>query len=586
MPTGDRSPIPRPHVFARTLVALFGGVAILLGGAFATSAIFEPVPSEIPIGIASLGGLYVSMDSMSIEGRRLLAIVLLASGALLLVIYGRTSFLVRTKLVAVDGRRLPQGLDSIEFEAARSSVSVEHAIVFWEALMRPANRFLRISESAEFGTRTMRVTSTFTIATDDLNPGLHAMPIILSERGSLVHGPRFTASDSGRISSLSHTQSAAFAIECVRKLINGAGPTTADEFVRARVDGESLSDWVCDILSAPQARPKIWVDQVTDEMAMLPHLPGKAEMLASAAAIVRVLRDRYPICVPVVAPHPPKSGKGTPALPMRVTADRVAIAAPRIRGDLRRNFWELLVSLHHRAEIVLNGALGIQPPEIAFPTSLATRTSSYHLTLRGPEGTYLSQQELLHANDTGERVAARELRDLPYTMNARYGQRTAHLYVRDGRNFDKYEYSCHYAERMPGSMSTAFVGALTTLVVAGAIAMASVSTPPEDVGATLGLLQILLAFPLALTATSSFTHGAPFWGGDLGARAATIVTVTVLAFSLWVSTAALFASRSTLGLLWAIVLVIAAGNTLFTLVSWFTRAATQRAFLHRETRTP
>lgn len=569
----DDSPIPRPYVMARTIVAVIGGILFAAGVAFGLSAIF---------GAASLGDDSVwplrRISELPLPARVLLAVLLCSWGCLLIVVYARASLSVRTMAVRAPVRRLRPSTQAIRREAAALSVSADQAMVYWQSLIHPEERFLRISENAEYGNRTMRVRSTFTIDTRDLVAGTYVIPLVLARRGSLQSGITFSTAD-GRISSLTHTQSIAFALAAVRTLISQAGSAALDGYDKRPGDEVSLARTVERALSANKPMGRGRVRTATTSITKLPCDPHKRIFLVAAASIVAHLRKRYPLCVPVDSSPISTPPRGATQQGERIIVERIAIAVRRVREDRPRTARDRLESRRRRTIAALNSVFGIAPTEITFPTSAAKRTRSYHLTLRGPEGTYLAHQELLYSRDHGVRVPSKVLKRLPYTMNARYGQRTAHLYVRNGKRFGRYEYACQYRERMPGSMSTAFVGAITTAVIAGAICMATLA---EDNNGAIGLLQIMLAFPLALTATSSFAHGAPFWGGDLAARAATIVTVFALAASLWVSTAATFAPKTLIGSLWVIVIVLTVSNALFTLVSWLTRASTQRRFLQRQ----
>lgn len=570
--SSDQSPIPRPHVFARTLAALLGGVLFAVGLSFALSALLDPAVS----GDDAVWPLR-RISQLPTTGRIILAIVLCGWGLLLVVVYARSSWAVRTVPVSVPGRKLRVSTSAIRREAESFTLSRDQAFVFWQTLIHPEDRFLRISEGVEYGNRTMRVRSTFTIATHDLEDEMYVIPVVIVKRGTLQSGITFATGES-RVSSLSHTRSIAFALAAISTLIEQASAVALAEYQTRLLGGLSISRRVEQMLVRTRPVARSAAREISDAITRLPCPRRRRIFLVAAASIVSHLRKRYSICVPVDGPGRSVGIENSP----RVIVERVAIAARRIREDRPRTLRDRMESRRLRAVALLNTVFGIAPTELTFPTSAATRTRSYHLTLRGPENTYLSHQELVYSRDHGVRVGRRKLSKLPYTMRARYGQRTAHLYVRNGQRFGKFEYLCHYRERMPGSMSTAFVGAITTAVIAGAICVATLAGDGAD---AVGLLQIMLAFPLALTATSSIKQKSPFWGGDLAARAATIVTVVILAATLWVSTIASFAPYALTGSLWVLVIVAMASNVLFTLAAWLTRAATQRKFLQRQART-
>lgn len=622
---GDaESPMPRPYVLGRAAVAAVAFVCLIVGGVVSANALFQPVFE----GASELVWPHSEISKIPVDGRWVIAVVALAYGVLLLVALGFSNRAVRVARVHTGPRALVLSREALTHAETRTEVSFDQAVVFWQALRYPRQRFTRITETAEYGSRTVRVSTTFTLAASDLGDGLYAIPLLQAARGSLLHGVRFTKGEQ-RISSLTHAESVVFVRKVIRRLVEAAGPEAIARFEgtigvdhrsgtkwwqrgvrnrmkspppravpvphlfeleeldgvvpprRASPDTITIEDLVERLIRSAGPTPAPTARYVADRITSLnPAHPS----LAAAADVVLALRRNYPICVPIVT-APDRSGPAADS--HRITVERVVIPGRRPRGDSDR----LRGSASHRVvgwleakreaiERALNQALGVPVTTLTFPLRLAESTDSYHLNLRGPEGHYVSEQEILrrHDLDDGGRVPRSELAALSYAMSPRQGQRTAHIYIRSGTKPGRYEYQARFAERMPGAMATTFVSAVTTLVISSAIALATLSLTATEQASSLGLLQILLAFPLALTATSNYTHGSPFWGGDLASRLATLITVVVLAASLWVSTAAMIVPKDTVATWWSVVLTTAALNTLFTLTAWLTRVSIHRSF--------
>lgn len=618
----DESPMPRPHILWRAAVAAAALVCLVAGGVYLANLLFAPAFS----GVAVTQWPHSELNAVPPTGRVIIAALLLTYGLVFLAVLAVSNKAVRSTRVQTGPRTLQLSAHALRSAHARTHVTYDEAVVFWQALRYPRERFTRITETAEYGSRTMRISSTFTLSTSDLVQGTYAIPLLQAARGTLLHGVRFSIGDR-RVSSLTHAESIVYVRDAIYRLVEAAGDDVARTFhatsaakparirqffarntvarraptVAVRVppvfrleeldaptatpqhkepSDTSVAELVERLIRSAQPTPSDTARYVADRVrALNPGLPS----LEAAADIVLALRRNYPICVPINA----SSGSNDRVDSQRITVDRVDVPERRPRGDSKR----LQGSLPHRIvgwleakregiERALNQALGVPVTTLVFPLRLAESTDSYHLNLRGPEGHYVSEQEILrrHDLDDGGRVPRSELATLSYAMSPRQGQRTAHIYVRSGAKTGRYEYQAKYVERMPGSMATTFVGAVTTLVISAAIALATLTVSADEQASSMGLLQILLAFPLALTATSSYSHGSPFWGGDLASRLGTLITVGVLAASLWVSTAAMFADRDDVAAWWALVLTTATVNTLFTLTAWLTRVSIHRSF--------
>ena len=548
-----------------------GGAALILAGSFlAIRALRNPDLTSLNGWVAWLGAPLSASAQISERWAAVLAGVALVAGVGLVGAAGVLARWVNTRRVSVTHRPLMVDPVALSIEESRIAMSGRQAVAFWHALHEPAARFARISETVEAGSRTVRVKTTITVNLDGLGDESHAVPVALFSRGRMENG--LTFSSESRISSLSHVQSVAYASAAIDRLVSAAGRRARVAYGSTSPGCRSLRQRVREVLSSTAEGGDPQASELADAIDKLPCSPRKRGSLYAAAAIIAYLADNYAVCIQVQ----PRDANSV----VRVTMERTAFPSVRRYEASENTPRTRLVAARKRIVDFQRNLFGIPPNTLDYPTNMAQRAPSYHLNVRGAEGTYLAHQELRDDTDGGRTLKDVQLEPLQYAMNARRGQRTGHLYVRGGQDFKELLYSCTFYERMPGSMSTAFVGALTTTFVALAIAW-SMLFGQEPGGEVSGLLQILLGFPLALTAASGARNGGTFWGGDLGARWATIVTVAVLTLSLLASTVGGDSPREAQVVYWAILLTASATNAIICLVFWFSRAATQHSFLKR-----
>lgn len=566
--------VERPRLFLRVCVAAVGVFMIAVSQFLAVRALLDPALTNLEPGFAWLAWPLTMTATWPSSFVWSAAAITFAIGAGCIVLYGWLSWWVRTRLVDAPHGLATDADDELRIEKFTESVTLEQAFVFFECLKFPRSHFARISESVEYGSRAFRVTTSFAIAPDGLGSETHAVPVLLVSRGTQELGLRFVGRGADRVSSLPSAYAAAYAAGAVRSLIRAAGRSALREYQARSVVCGSVEDRVVEILRSTECGDgRSAAVELAAKIESLSARRRLKPLLVAAAAVVLHLAEQYAVCVPMDA------GSAGEGQLVRLTMERAVL--PEITGFSFDAVTALgkIEALRKRAVDWMRNVVGVPPHTIDYPAVLAARTSSYHLSVRGPEGTYLAHQELRDGADFGRSLSKGELAKRSYAMAPRLGQRTGHLYARSSRGFDSILYSCKFYERMPGSMSTAFVGAASTFVVAAAIAVYSLYARQDPSG----FLQILLAFPLALTATSSFRQGAPFWGGDLGARSATVITVLVLTACLWASTLSGWVSHSSQAVMWASILVVSLCNTVVTLVSWISRASTQHRFLQRST---
>ncbi|MFF7291652.1 hypothetical protein ACFY9N_03880 [Microbacterium sp. NPDC008134] len=553
----------------RTILGCAGALLFLVGGVLAIRAVRDPDLTKLEGWVAWIGAPLQITAELPERLTAASAAVALLLGFALIIISGIVSGWVRTRRVKAHGHDLRVDPAMLEAEEAKIVISGRQAYIFWEALNQPTTRYSRISETVEPGTRTFRVSSNVAIATTGLGEHTHAIPVALFTRGRMEHGLSF--SDGARVSSLSHVQSVAYAARVVDRFVHAAGWLAVVEYRRSVSGRPSLKSRVRTVLGSTREGGSPNAQAVARALARLPCLPWDREMLYAAASVVAYLAEQYPVCVRV------RSSSEKPDAPVRISMERVVFPSVLQYERSLKGLRNRLELLRKRIIHLQRNMFGVPPHTVDYPTQMAQRTPSYHLNVRGPDGFYLAHQELRDDTNDGRTLTAAQLSTLEYAMNPRRGQRTGHLYTRSGHGMKDLLYSCAFFERMPGSLSTAFVGALATTLVALALAWSMLFNEDDRSG----LLQILLAFPLALTAATSSRSGSPFWGGDLGARWATIITVTVLTLSLLASTIGSDLTRESQVVFWAILLVVSATNTLLCLVFWTTRAVTYHKFLRR-----
>lgn len=229
--------------------------------------------------------------------------------------------------------------------------------------------------------------------------------------------------------------------------------------------------------------------------------------------------------------------------------------------------------------------LGIRPAIIGGFLRNANRAASYHIQIRGPEGSYLARQRIAQA-PSGEQV---DLSDSQYALRSRLGQRVAHLYIRNGKNFKRRYLVCHFFERVPGSLGAATMSALgaAVLVVIGAITSLGYGhlgrTSPD-------LVAVLLAFPAIAGGWLGLDQVHNIFGGVLMARMSLIVTiVTALTASAFYalgpsdtgSTAA-FSARPGLAV-WMMLSGVAIINLAACMGGWLLRANVEAHFVKQVT---
>lgn len=223
--SAEESPMPRPHILWRAAVAAMAFVCLVAGGVYVANILFAPAFS----GAAAIEWPHSELNAVPLPGRVIIAALLLTYGLLFLAVLAASNKAVRSARVQTGPRTLQLSARALHSAEVRTNVTYDEAVVFWQALRYPRERFTRITETAEYGSRTMRISSTFTLATSDLAQGTYAIPLLQAARGSLLHGVRFSIGDK-RVSSLTHAESVVYVRDAIYRLVEAAGADVAGAF--------------------------------------------------------------------------------------------------------------------------------------------------------------------------------------------------------------------------------------------------------------------------------------------------------------------------------------------------------------------
>jgi hypothetical protein len=509
--------------------------------------------------------------------------------------------------------------------------SDKQAEFFRDFVLGPEGRILRIAESVEPYTRSLLVKTGFTISTHGIPSRTSIMvPVVVSQRGRLEDGIRFFDGDEKRISSLTHEQSIAYLLAIIERLVKMIGPGVARRYRRSRPQG-SVAEHVATILRERRPLPDLrptdlsraeaeFVEVINELFSIAPNAP---ESVLDVAQIIQAFRWEYPVCVPAVTS---RSGMLRLSVERRVTVNireyrlltflklelyslRKLLTTPdgHRLGVPRRLALVLQLTVREGRKILLAIAktavtrgvarlrhfFGIRTNVLGHSLANSGRARSYHLQIKGPQDMFVGTQGLVAA-PTGIPLGLRSLRQIDYQVSPMAGQRHAHLHIQDGGETTRaLVFRVSFLERTPGSMARASLTAIAAAVVVVTIALVQLHSldvacatqnvlcspaAPATGTSDSGLLQVLLALPLAFT-TTSFAQGVSFWGGILAARIANFMTMVFSFAALFTSALASRFTVDGLGIVWLVV----AGGTVLTAVicvlSWIWRANAHASYV-------
>jgi hypothetical protein len=251
--------------------------------------------------------------------------------------------------------------------------------------------------------------------------------------------------------------------------------------------------------------------------------------LVFAAELVKTLAKHYAI----VAPLPvPANGRTI------LSYQRMVI--PAYSAQPRGRFQEL----RRKARHMVRNLLGSRPTDVKLALENAGTTNSFHVSVRAPEGLYLSSQQLEMKPVARDRPA-KPSANAPYhfephfRFRSRLGQSYAHFY---GRHFPRPKNPdeipklvFRFHEVPPGSDFQAAAAALSAAFLIGLVGFALSHVKPDHDGhLSLGsdAPVLLPAFPGVVASWLGLDETAtPLFNGSLSARFSLLCTVTFSALA-------------------------------------------------------
>jgi hypothetical protein len=320
------------------------------------------------------------------------------------------------------------------------------------------------------------------------------------------------------------------------------------------------------------------VNRVTLRIAALPAIPGTDIIRAYVTRMLRRLRRFYPV---MVFAQCEGTGRGGPLIRARQRFTVERRGTPSFREQEESGVGGWLIRTRDR----IRRLLGIRPAVIGAALANADRTSSYHMQIRGPEGSYLARQRI--AEFPSGRTA--ELPHPQYAIRSRLGQRVSHIYIRDGEEFEGKYFVCAFFERMPGSLGNATMSAMgaALLIAIGAatrLGYGHLGSSNTD------LVTVILAFPAIAGTWLGLEQSQSLYGGVLMARISLIITiVAALTSSAYyalgpadVGHSIALASRPGAAV-WIVLVGVSATNLAACIGGWLLRANVESHFVKQRT---
>lgn len=507
--------------------------------------------------------------------------------------------------------------------------------LFGQMLFEPRLYVERISERPEAFHRSVEVTTTYdlNLAAVPTRAERVVVPLYIASRGRLEDRLQIDINGVPLIP-FSHVDGSAYVVKVVRKLLQAAGRSTASAYRRSGLE-EDVARHLADDVDVTRLSRSAQLDRTAAaselgvRLLSLPFPSSKEHLVYRAVHLLTQLRDAAPIVVSMSTQSlidtdrgrlvqvrvirrliPPQSDYlvrevlrylflprlPQSDLPFRQRLAAYATATWRSPLSFRarwKAFWyrfeEVPTLLARRALRVVSHIAGVGSNLIRHPLENASRANSYHLELKGPERTYLARQQILTPRgfDPVDSLSTRSS-----------GQRHAHLHIRNGSpSLGLARFEATFFERTPGSTATAFVAAVSSLVVATVLAVrqlqalrtleaaaggdmklltALLETEMPDAS---GLLQILLAFPVVAAVAGVLGPGWNGWHGVLVARVSNLLTVALTVMTLWVSSLPATFEPDAIPRVWLVILLGLIAISVGCLASWIMRTLVHSRFI-------
>lgn len=238
------------------------------------------------------------------------------------------------------------------------------------------------------------------------------------------------------------------------------------------------------------------------------------EFIRGLTRILVGLKDVIPVCVSlrVAAVKGAKSSFPPQVFSLRLEEKREMDVKPHNAFPNRKES-----RLRERANKAAR-ILSRRSDTIYYNLARAARSTSYHLYVEGPEGTYYSRGSLLREN-TGDR---RPIIAEHVEMQKRRGQRNAHIYIRTGHRMSNVVFMFRYKKAPLDTFHIMFIATLLCATVLVLCAMTSIREIGEST-TSLSMATMLLA---VVSAAGPWIYNRASDGREesFGIEAATIVT--------------------------------------------------------------
>jgi hypothetical protein len=381
--------------------------------------------------------------------------------------------------------------DRVHDLATDKNLSIDQVLAFAGCIVTPRAYFVRISEHVEPYHRSTMVRSVYTMRLTEIfaeeDPGSetrsdtdYVLPLFLPTKTTLHDGIKAFDTTGKRISTLdSHAQNL-FSAAAIRFMIETAGSLKSYD-----ADDGKLERRVWELLTDSDPAEQS-IREVTDSI-LNSGAGADKHYIGAAVELIRELAQFRPISIVQSAEDIRKMR--WPAT-LRYTLERrfvgplaAPMAAPKIRNST------LLDSVRL--------GLGVKLNRLYFPIVSAYRSSSYHLEVEGPDGTFFAGEELI----TGDSSQVSQLRASGITTQSRMGQRRSHLYLREFSGERGALFGVRFFERAPTSFSGITIAAFVSTALISVLTFLNTTPPivgsPDRLGS---IIPALLALPIAVSA--------------------------------------------------------------------------------------
>lgn len=363
-----------------------------------------------------------------------------------------------------------EGLEYLFSTHGEGELSFAHAAAFIDPIVYPKDVFERISEFAQPYHRSLMLSTSYVVAlhreVDPDDQPDFAVPLFLFPKGTVQDGLRVYRNES-RVSTLSTCDVLTMSFAVLRSLFYAAGTHAYTAYL------QTLEADIIELVSSFRAPADQKIHEIRLRILALAS-PGGYELLSTASALVDQLSRHHAVCATIQADE-----MRAREWPWTFRFKLEYRLIPPLLPLGKEPWWRRLGD-------AIRLALGVRLNRIFMPIPNAYRTTSYHLQVSGPEGTYLARQGT---------IPPVERLDIRAVIQPRRGQRRAHAYIQHLDYDGEVLFATQFFERAPGSFATTTASAWAAWVVVGAIALREQIASEEPFSF---LLPALLAVPIAV----------------------------------------------------------------------------------------